>query len=109
MTANGVINPKDPLPKLQHEAGKELYKRFGNCATGFQTNDVISAAANMIVNSLRLVYDNRKDAEARMAEIMGRSSQALRDCYDGSTGKRRNIFPHTQHILAAHHLDKDKR
>jgi len=34
--------------------------------------------------------------------VFGRTKEVLRQHFDGNTGNRRNIFPYTQHINAAH-------
>lgn len=103
----GAPNPKDPLANTLDTPQKELARQWGQAASGFGYDAVIVAASSMLVTGVRQCYPTLAEAEARLEEVVGKSRQALRDCYDSTTGKRRNIFPHTQIVQAAHH-DDDK-
>lgn len=102
-------NPKDPLNKAGPNSQLELFKRFSAVSNGFPADFVISAAANMIINALRQCYADRKMVETRFDELFGKSKTLLLDHYDSVSGKRKNIFPHTQVIAPQpFHVDKDK-
>jgi hypothetical protein len=92
-------NKKDPLPKVGPEAQRELFQQFKQSASGFQQDDVVGAAVNVLVNALRQTHGSRKEAEKAFDELMGRTKGLLLDGhYDATTGKRLNIFPFHQVI-----------
>jgi hypothetical protein len=107
MEGTKLNNPTDPLGKTE-ESRRELFKRFGQMSSGFSTEDVIAAAANILVNAIRQAHATKPQAEARFNELTGRLKGVLLDHYDGVTGKRRNIFPFTQHINVPLVADKDR-
>lgn len=114
MSANGhgnghdpLRNPKDPLIKAGPPQGRELFNRFGMVADGFSHEQVIDAAINLIVNSVRQGNSNWSSAERAFDELFGRSKTILRDHFDAN-GKRRNIFPFDQFIAMEHFDARDK-
>jgi hypothetical protein len=54
------------------------------------------------------MYPNWKQAEAHYDEAMGKGKGFLAQNYDPVTNRRRNVFPFTQTINAAHVKDEDK-
>lgn len=100
-------NPTDPLRKVE-DAGQELFKRMGRTCDGFSSDAVIAAASNIVLNAIRQAYGQRYQAEARYDELTARLKGLLMDHYDPVTGKRRNIFPHTQelHVPFLHDVDR---
>jgi hypothetical protein len=69
---------------------------------------VIGAAVNLLVNAIRQNVETRSGAERVFDELFGRAKNILLEQhYDPVTGKRRNIFPFTQHVHAAHIQDDD--
>jgi hypothetical protein len=89
---NGV----DPLT-LQADAGRELMRRVCQTANGFNNDDVLSCAANLLINVLRQAHGSRKKALDAFDEITARSRAVLAEHYD-SGGSRRSIFPFNQVI-----------
>ncbi len=89
----------DPLRKNVPDAARKLFVAYGHASNGFSVPVVLDAAANVVINAVRQQCAMRQDAERMFNELLGRSKQVLLDHYDGVTGKRRNIFPHTQHII----------
>jgi len=107
MDGTKLNNPTDPLRKVE-EAGQELFKRFGKESNGFNADAVIAAASNILVNAIRQTYSQRHRAEARFDELAARLKGVLMDHYDPVTGKRRNIFPFTQHLNVPYLGDVEK-
>lgn len=103
----GGDNPQDPTRNVTASNPKQLFQKFGAVANGFRYDDVIDAAANLIVNSLRQKYDSRANAMSAYSLLMNKVGDLLSSHYDKSTGRRKNIFPFTQHISADHFKDKD--
>lgn len=90
-------NSKDPILNSGSETQQQLFKQFVQSASGFQQNDVVSAAVNLLINALRQTHPSRKEAEKAFDELFGRTKGFLLDGhYDSSTGKRLNIFPFHQ-------------
>lgn len=104
------ITPSDPLTKREAAPDPQLQlaRIFSAAADGCQASDVINAAANLIINGMRQTYSDRSRAESEFTEIFGRTKQALLDHYDSVTGKRKNIFPHTQVISPQPFVNKAK-
>jgi hypothetical protein len=97
-------NPNDPLKK---EQGAELMRKLGLQCKGHQYDEVISAALNLAINAIRQKHDTRMGADAEYREKAGKTGQLLLDHYDSVTGKRKSIFPFTQHISMPFHVDPD--
>lgn len=90
-------NPKDPLKRAGPDAARELFRRLSVDCNGFCRDDVLTAAANLIINGLRQQHGDRASAEREFDALFGRSKQVLVDHYD-SLGRKRGIFPYDQHI-----------
>ena len=101
-------NPRDPLRGMTTTKDRELFLALGQVCTGCSAEEVASATLNLYVNVLRQCYATRSGAESRFVEQTGKARQILLDHYDSVTGKRLSIFPHTQHVHAAHVIDKEK-
>jgi hypothetical protein len=92
----GVKNV-DPLTKGP-DAAFVLFQAMAKEANkGFTRDDVIGAAANLILNALRQDCAKHKDADEALTRLLEKSRQALAEHY-GPTGVRRSIFPHNQVI-----------
>jgi hypothetical protein len=88
---------KDPLQVNSSHAQKELFDRFGSAANQFTTNDVVGAAANILINALRQTHKDRQSAEVGFDELFGRMKTILVNHYD-MNGRRRGLFPYDQTI-----------
>lgn len=93
------MNEKDPLLKASADNTRELFTRFAQQSHGFATEDVIGAAINLLVNSIRQTYSTREKAEKHYDELMGRTKSILLDHYD-HVGRKNGVFPFTQTINA---------
>lgn len=91
------IHPKDPIANNSDNA-IELMKKMGQVAHGFSAQDVINAAANLVINALRQSHSNRQSAEQAWDETMARAKGQLMDCYDAS-GRKKGIYPYHQTIV----------
>jgi hypothetical protein len=100
----GKTDPLNDAPG----AARELAKRMSQVAAGFGYDDVVGAAANVLINALRQGCPKRADAERAIDELFGRSKQALLEHYDSVTGRRRSIFPHHQVITPQFFGNKNK-
>jgi len=90
-------NPNDPLKDID-DVRKELFGRFSKAANGFTQRDVIYAAANLILNSIRQSCMKQKEAEAMIDELMAHSKRTLLDQHYFPSGQRRNVYPFHQVI-----------
>lgn len=88
---------KDPLYIATPNRQKELFDLMSKTAHGFTAEDVIGAAANLLINAIRQTQPTRRQAEVRFDELFGRSKQVLVDHYD-TLGRKRGIFPYDQVI-----------
>lgn len=88
---------KDPMLLATPDHAQELFKRFGQVANGFQRDDVVNAAVNILVNAIRQHCRTRQQAEQAFDELFGRTKQVLVDHYD-QLGRKRGIFPFDQVI-----------
>src|SRR5947207_1230289 len=93
-----MSNPKDPLLKSGPDYQRLLFDRLSKAADGFQGDEVINAAANIIINVLRQTHTTRDAAEKRFDELFGRTKTILLDHYD-QLGRKRGIFPFDQTIV----------
>jgi hypothetical protein len=86
----------DPLLNLP-EQERRVFEAFTQAATGHDYEAVAGAAVNVLINVIRQLESTRAEAEAHWDELVGRGKTLLLDNhYDSVTGKRRNVFPHTQ-------------
>jgi hypothetical protein len=101
-------NPKDPMLTSGPEAERKLFEQLGRVCNDFPREVVAGAASNLIINAIRQNFATRETAEKAFDELFGRTKSLLLDQhYDSVTGKRRNIFPFTQHIEIPLTIDKD--
>lgn len=97
----------DPLRNLQGQE-KILFDVFAAAAMGKNLDAVMGACVNMLINAIRQNYPTRDGAEQKMSELFGRATQMLlANHYDSVTGRRRNVFPHTQIVRMPFHLEDD--
>jgi hypothetical protein len=90
-------NPKDPLNKATPPTALELFKRLRKVVDGFPVEAVYGAAANLIINSIRMKHATREAALKEFDELFGRSKTVLDNHYDAS-GRKKGIFPYDQMI-----------
>jgi hypothetical protein len=92
-------NKLDPLKKTGPDKQHELFRNLSKVCHGFGSDEVIGASVNLLVNAIRGAYGHRSMAERRWNELFGQFKDVLiNNHYDSVTGKRRNVFPFTQHI-----------
>ena len=91
-------NPNDPLHKLTSPQGKELFRKFGEVANGFSTDQVIDAAMNLLINVVRQAASTRDQAEKIIDTLNYQAKYNLLEHHYDNTGKRKNIFPFTQGV-----------
>lgn len=104
-----LVNPtnrKDPL-LAGPDAGRALFDMMQRAANGFDRDAVISAAVNILVNAVRQECNTRAAAEVKYDELAAKTKGLLMAHYDAASGKRRSVFPFTQHIQAVRVDDKD--
>lgn len=101
------MSVKDPLRKYGAETQRILFDRFTKEAHGFSTEDVIGAAANLIVNAIRQAHGTRRAAELSFDDMTARVKGLLVEHYDAS-GRRRSAFPFPQTIHMPHFNDSDR-
>jgi hypothetical protein len=94
---NGPQGKADPL-KATEDIRRELFGRFSKAANGFAQRDVVYAAVNLILNSVRQSCAKQKQAEAMIDELMGHAKRTLLDQHYFPSGTRRNVFPFHQVI-----------
>lgn len=100
-------NPKDPLFKTGPERQAELLRQVGAAMHGYPIEDVISVAANLLVNALRKSYDKRDKAAPRFDEIAAKTKEILMNQYD-STGRLKGVYPYDQVIQAPLIVERSK-
>lgn len=91
------MSSRDPISQ-NPDAAREVFRKFGALAHGFPREDVLNAAANMVINSLRQMHDKREGAGRAWDEIMARAKSQLMECYD-SAGRKKGVFPYAQHVI----------
>jgi hypothetical protein len=104
-------NHNDPLLQTGAEAGRALFDAMSKVCTGFGQEDVVNAAVNILVNSIRQQCATRPMAEAKYDELAAKTKGLLMGHYDAVSGKRRSVFPFTQtvHAQLVHWDDKLNR
>jgi hypothetical protein len=90
-------NKLDPL-KDADETRRELFSRFSKASNQFTHRDVVYAAANLILNSIRQSCPTQKEAEALVDEMTAHMKRTLLDQHYFPSGQRRNVFPFHQII-----------
>jgi hypothetical protein len=93
-------NRQDPLLQTGQQAGRALFDIYSRASNGFSRDDVINAAMNVLVNAIRQEAASRSQAEARYDELAAKTKGLLMGHYDSVSGKRRSVFPFTQHVHA---------
>jgi len=93
-----ATNPQDPLWQDAPSRVEHLTKEFGRVAHLYSTEDVINAAAGILVTALRQSYKTKAEAEARYDEIFGRMKTIFLGHYDSISGRKKGIFPFDQEI-----------
>lgn len=91
-----TMNPKDPLNQA-HNAERQLFDAFAKTANGFQREQVVGAAINLVVNALRQTHSTQRKALDDFDMLTARVRALLAEHYD-VLGRRRNIFPFHQTI-----------
>lgn len=91
-------NPKDPLWKNAPERAQHLTNAFAKVAHQFSTQDVINAAAGIMVTAFRQAYATKQEAELRYDEVYGRMKSILLGHYDSISGRQKGVFPYDQTI-----------
>lgn len=91
------VNGKDPITQ-NPDAARELFRQLAQVCKGFPVEDVRTAALNLAVNAVRGQAPTRQQAEQIWDEFAARAKGHLMSCYD-SAGRKRGIFPYTQHIV----------
>ena len=95
-------NKKDPLINEENSerARHELFKRFSRASDQFQQRDVVYAAGNLVLNSIRQQCKTSKEAELMYDEFMAHMKRSLIEQHYKPSGARRNVFPFHQTIGA---------
>jgi hypothetical protein len=101
-----ATNPKDPLLNSGPNNQRELFNQFCQLANGFSAEEVVGAAANLLVNAIRQAHATRAGALASYDETTARVKGLLASHYD-VLGRRRNVFAFHQVIELGHHVDTD--
>lgn len=106
---NGVAhNPRDPMHKIAPKTATELTAEFGRLAHNASMENVIDAAGSLIITALRQRFETKREAEAAIDEIFGRMKAALLAHYDGTSGRKKGIFPYDQTIAPGLIVNKSK-
>lgn len=99
---NGTAhNARDPMLKIAPKTALDLTAEFAKLAHQAGMANVIDAAGSLIITALRQRFEKRNEAEAAINEIFGRMKTALLEHYDGTSGRRKGIFPYDQTIAPA--------
>lgn len=98
MSDDVLRNPKDPLLKTGPEVEKDILRKFGQLANGFPRHEVINAAWNLIITTIRQDAETRFRAEKLFDEYAGRMKHTLLEQHYDNAGKRKNIYPFTQNL-----------
>lgn len=91
------VNAKDPIAQ-QPPPAVELFQRFSQASDGFTVEATVAAAADIMISALRQAHPTRDRAEAAWDEWIARCKAVLMECYD-STGRKKGVYPYTQHIV----------
>lgn len=92
-----MLGKKDPIAISGPDARRALFEAFAHEASGFPQDDVLNAAANLLVNALRQQYPSRSHAALAFDEIATKAKELLMSHYD-SAGRKKGIFPYDQRI-----------
>ena len=81
---------------------RELIAAFGQLASGYNHDKVVSAAANILLNALRQKHSTLAKAEAQLDEVEHEMRAALRTRHyhdDGSRNNRRIVIPPLRELM----------
>lgn len=95
-----MSNPNDPLhkPTAGPQSARQLFDNLSKVASGFGADDVMLAAANLLINAIRQHKATRDGAVVAFDEIAARSKHVLLEQHYDQMGRRRNVFPFHQVI-----------
>ena len=106
MPGNG-LHHSDPLLNGVPDYGRELFAKLSQMASGHSADSVLSAAINLMANTLRETYGHRDQCEARIDELARRWKEIVFQFYDPVTNRRRSTIPFTQRVGMPLIEDKD--
>ena len=93
-----IGKPKlDPLGDVP-DAGHALFTELSKRCSAFPIPAVINGCSALLLNAIRQRNATRNEAEADFNEMFGRMKSMLMSHYDGTSGKRKGIFPFRQVI-----------
>lgn len=95
-------NPADPLSAAGPPAAAELMRRMAQQANGFSFEDVVNAAANMLINAMRQQHATAGDAEDAFDRVASNAKAVLLGEHyrPGRHGKRiSGVFAFRQDIV----------
>jgi hypothetical protein len=98
MNLDPLRNPKDPLRNTGPRSQESLFRSMSALGAGFDSEQVVGAAMNVVLNALRQKHATSKAAEREFDELIARSKGVLLDQHYDGLGKRRNVFPFAQVI-----------
>jgi hypothetical protein len=102
-----IMSNKDPLNNGGSDNRRVLFQKFCSQADGFQREDVITAAANVLMNAIRQDERSRQSAEKAFDELFGRMKAVLLDHYE-SGGRKKGVFPFHQTLHASLLINPNK-
>lgn len=88
---------------MSQQRARELIAAIAQVADGFQNDEVIDAAANIILNAIRQDHATLASAEERLDDITANMRSALRTAHyhrDGTRNDRRIILPPLRDLIA---------
>lgn len=88
---------QDPIAKNSANAERALFNLLAKASNGFSREQVIGAAANVIVNALRQEHDTQSKALNDFDALTAKVRELIASHYD-VLGRRRNVFPFHQTI-----------
>lgn len=86
------------------EPAEELIHRLAKTASGWQRDEVMWAAAVLLINALRQSHKSLPEAERELSDFVERMRAALRENHYDSNGERRvtNILvPPLEELIAS--------
>lgn len=81
---------------MSQQRERELIAAMAQVANGFQRDEVVSAAANIIINAIRQDHATLASAEKQLDGVLAAMRSALRTAHyhrDGTRNDRRIILP----------------
>ena len=91
---------KSGIDPLKHgpEGRRQCFDAMRMAASGYNFDDVLNAAANLVINASRQEQPRRKGARERLERLNENMRHVLMEHY-GADGGRKNIFPYNQTIV----------